>query len=126
MVVTMGPRKVLLADDDPSLRRLVAATLGTENFDLLQATDGPETVAIAQQEHPDLVLLDLNMPGMNGVEVCQVIKSDESLRDVKVMVLTASGNDEDRTRAREAGADDYFIKPFSPVALLDKIYDLFE
>jgi two-component system phosphate regulon response regulator PhoB len=119
-------RKVLLADDDPSLRRLVAATLGTESFTLLQAGDGTESLAIAQTEKPALVLLDLNMPGMNGLEVCGAIKQDASLAGTKVVMLTASGNSEDKERAMAAGADDYFVKPFSPVALLDKIYDLLD
>lgn len=119
-------RKILLADDDPSLRRLVAATLGTESFTLFQAGDGNESLAIAQAEKPALVLLDLNMPGMNGLEVCGAIKKDASLTGTKVVMLTASGNTEDKERAMAAGADDYFVKPFSPVALLDKIYDLLD
>jgi DNA-binding response OmpR family regulator len=119
-------RKVLLADDDPSLRKLVAMTLGTDNFTLFQAGDGDETLAITQVERPELVLLDLNMPRLSGLEVCAAIKSDERLRDTKIVMLTASGNCEDRERAMALGADDYFLKPFSPVALLDRIYDLLD
>jgi DNA-binding response OmpR family regulator len=122
----MHSRKVLLADDDPSLRQLVAMTLGTDSFTLFQAGDGEESLAITRAEHPELVLLDLNMPGLSGLEVCGAIKRDESLRDTKVVMLTASGNFEDRERAMALGADDYFVKPFSPVALLDKIYDLLD
>jgi DNA-binding response OmpR family regulator len=122
----MHSRKVLLADDDPSLRQLVAMTLGTESFTLFQAGDGEESLAIAQIERPELVLLDLNMPGLGGLDVCAAIKADERLRNTKVIVLTASGNFEDRERALALGADDYFVKPFSPVALLDKIYDLLD
>jgi DNA-binding response OmpR family regulator len=119
-------RKVLLADDDPSLRQLVAMTLGTESFTLFQAGDGEESLAITRLERPELVLLDINMPGLSGLEVCGAIKSDERLRETKVVMLTASGNNEDRERAMALGADDYFVKPFSPVALLDKIYDLLD
>lgn len=122
----MHHRKVLLADDDPSLRQLVAMTLGTESFTLFQAGDGAESLAIAQAEQPALVLLDLNMPGMTGLEVCGAIKSDARLNGTKVVMLTASGNSEDKERALALGADDYFVKPFSPVALLDKIYDLLD
>ena len=122
----MHGRKVLLADDDPSLRQLVAMTLGTESFMLFQAGDGDESLAITRIERPELVLLDLNMPGMNGLEVCAAIKSDESLGNTKVVVLTASGNYEDREKALSLGADEYFVKPFSPVALLDKIYELLD
>ena len=117
---------MLLADDDPSLRQLVAMTLGTESFTLLQAGDGDESLAITRLERPELVLLDINMPGLSGLEVCGAIKGDERLRDTKVVMLTASGNFEDRERAMALGADDYFVKPFSPVALLDKIYDLLD
>lgn len=115
---------VLLADDDPGLRRLVAATLGSEDFHLLQAADGEQALEVARTQHPNLILLDINMPGPSGLEVCQTLKQDPSTHDIKIVMLTASGSDADKERAVAAQADDYFIKPFSPVALLDKIYDL--
>lgn len=116
--------KVLLADDDPGLRRLVATTLGTDDFDLLHAADGEETLTVTRAEHPDIILLDINMPKRNGLDVCRIVKSDPALSDIKVVMLTASGTEVDRNRAFETSADDYFIKPFSPVALLNKIYAL--
>ena len=119
-------RKVLLADDDPRLRELVAMTLGLESFTLLQCGDGDESLAIIQLERPDIVLLDLNMPGMSGLDVCAVVKRDERLCTTKVVVLTGSDRPEDREQAMALGADDYFVKPFSPVALLDKIYELLD
>ncbi|HYU18247.1 MAG TPA: response regulator [Chloroflexota bacterium] len=120
----MSKRTVLLADDDPGLRRLVGATLGTEYFELLAAGDGEETLSIARTVHPELILLDINMPGRNGLDVCRLLKQDPSTADIKIVILTASGNDSDRVEAVEAEADDYFVKPFSPVALLDKVYAL--
>ena len=119
-------RRVLLADDDPGLRRLICTTLGTEDFDLLQAVDGEEALQIARQQHPELVLLDVNMPKLNGFEVCRHLKSEPETSGIKVVMLTARGGDVDRARGREAGADDYFIKPFSPVQLLNKVYALLE
>jgi two-component system, OmpR family, phosphate regulon response regulator PhoB len=119
-------RRVLLADDDPGLRRLIGTTLGTEDFDLLQAVDGEEALQIARQQHPELVLLDVNMPKLNGFEVCRHLKSEPETSGIKVVMLTARGGDVDRARGREAGADDYFIKPFSPVQLLNKVYALLE
>jgi DNA-binding response OmpR family regulator len=116
--------RVLLADDDPALRRLIGATLGSEDFDLLQAIDGEEALRVARGEHPALVLLDVNMPRLDGFEVCHQLKSDPATADIKVVMLTARGADVDRVRAREAGADEYFIKPFSPVQLLNKVYAL--
>jgi DNA-binding response OmpR family regulator len=120
----MTKRTVLLADDDVKIRSLVAATLGTENFDLLTAGDGAETLARAREEKPELILLDINMPRMSGLEVCRALKADPSTEHMKIVMLTASGSDADRANAFEASADDYFIKPFSPIALLDKVYEL--
>jgi DNA-binding response OmpR family regulator len=119
-------RRVLLADDDPGLRRLIGTTLGTDDFDLLQAVDGEEALRIAQQQRPALVLLDVNMPKLDGFEVCRQIKGQPETSGIKVVMLTARGADVDRARGREAGADDYFIKPFSPVQLLNKVYALLE
>jgi DNA-binding response OmpR family regulator len=120
----MNKRTVLLADDDPGLRRLVGATLGSEHFHLLSAADGEETLAVARDSLPALILLDINMPKKNGLEVCRLLKDDPGTAHIKIVMLTASGSDIDRTRAFEASADDYFVKPFSPIALLDKVYAL--
>jgi DNA-binding response OmpR family regulator len=120
----MNKRTVLLADDDPGLRRLVGATLGSEHFHLLSASDGEETLTMARELRPSLILLDINMPRKNGLEVCRLLKADPTTSDIKIVMLTASGSESDRTRAFEAAADDYFVKPFSPIALLDKVYAL--
>ena len=117
-------RRVLLADDDPGLRRLIGTTLGTEDFDLLQAVDGEEALQIARQQHPELVLLDVNMPKLDGFEVCRHLKSEPATSGIKVVMLTARSEEVDRARGREAGADEYFTKPFSPVQLLNKVYAL--
>lgn len=120
----MSKYKVLLADDDPGLRKLVGTTLGTEDFLLYHASDGEETLRIARAERPDIILLDINMPGKNGLEVCREIKTGADTDGIKVIMLTASGSEADKTGASAARADDYFVKPFSPVALLNKIYEL--
>jgi DNA-binding response OmpR family regulator len=120
----MVKRKVLLADDDPGLRRLVGTTLGTDDFELLHASDGEEAIQVAQAEKPALILLDVNMPKKNGFEVCRILKLDPETTSIKIVMLTARGNDADRAAGRDAGADEYFIKPFSPVQLLDKVYAL--
>lgn len=116
--------RVLLADDDSGLRRLVSATLGSADFELLQAIDGEEALQLARSSSPDLVLLDVNMPRLDGFEVCRALKRDPATADIKVVMLTARGAETDRARAREAGADDYFVKPFSPVQLLNRVYAL--
>ena len=122
----MSKRKILLADDDPGLRRLVGTTLGTEDFDLYHAADGDEAINVAREQLPVLILLDVNMPKKNGFEVCRILKADPDTSSIKVVMLTARGNEADRAQGREAGADEYFIKPFSPVQLLDKVYALLE
>ena len=120
----MSKYKVLLADDDSGLRKLVGTTLGTDDFQLYHAADGEETLVVAQAERPDIILLDINMPKKNGLEVCRQLKGQSDTASIKIVMLTASGSDADRVIATEAHADDYFVKPFSPVALLNKIYDL--
>jgi two-component system phosphate regulon response regulator PhoB len=121
-----GKRRVLLADDDEALRRLISTTLGTDDFDLVQAVDGEQALALTRSEHPELVLLDINMPKLDGFEVCRQIKASPETAGIRVVMLTARGADVDRARGREAGADDYFIKPFSPIQLLNKVYALLE
>jgi two-component system, OmpR family, phosphate regulon response regulator PhoB len=121
-----GKRRVLVADDDAALRRLIITTLSSSDFELLQAVDGEDAVRIAREQHPVLVLLDVNMPKLDGFEVCRLLKADPSTCGIKVVMLTARGADPDRARGRELGADDYFIKPFSPVQLLNKVYALLE
>lgn len=120
----MPRRRVLLADDDPALRRLIGTTLGSGDFEVLQAVDGEEALRMAQQQLPELVLLDVNMPKRDGFEVCRLLKREPQTRDIKVVMLTARTTDADRARARDVGADDYFVKPFSPVQLLNKVYAL--
>jgi DNA-binding response OmpR family regulator len=119
-------RRILLADDDQSLRRLISTTLGTDDFEVFQAVDGEQALSLARTEHPELVLLDINMPKLDGFEVCRELRAAPETAGIKVVMLTARGADVDRARAREAGADDYFSKPFSPIQLLNKVYALLE
>jgi DNA-binding response OmpR family regulator len=105
---------------------LIGTTLGTEDFDVLHAVDGEEALRIARLQRPELVLLDVNMPKLDGFQVCRSLKTDPETSGIKVVMITARGTDVDRARGREAGADDYFIKPFSPIQLLNKVYALLE
>ncbi|MEK7848902.1 MAG: response regulator [Chloroflexota bacterium] len=113
-------KKVLMVDDDPRLRALVAATLGHE-YVLLEASDGEQGLRLARQEAPDVVLLDVLMPGLNGIEVCRRLKNDSTTSHIKVIMLTGLDSDKDQDEAFRAGADDYFVKPFSPRKLLSKL-----
>ena len=110
--------KVLIADDDADLRELIAFTLGQAGYLVLKAADGPAAVQLFEHESPDLVLLDINMPGMNGFQVCEAIRRRSQ---VPVMMLTVRGEEEDLVRALGLGADDYLNKPFSPRTLLARL-----
>jgi|ERR1700683_344406 DNA-binding response OmpR family regulator len=107
--------KVLIADDDADLRELIAFTLTQAGYFVLKAGDGPAALRLFTQEAADLVVLDINMPGMSGFEVCEAIRRDSR---VPVMMLTVRGEEEDLVRALGLGADDYLTKPFSPRTLL--------
>ena len=116
-----GAHKILLVDDDDMVRDLVAATLKGGDYQLLQASDGGKGLELAREHQPDLVFLDVNMPVMDGVSVCAAIKADPTTRTTIVIMLTALGQEVDKDRARRAGADGYFTKPFSPLSLLRRV-----
>ena len=116
-------KKILLVDDDPRMRALMRATLG-DDFELDEAGDGKEALTHVQSDPPDLILLDVIMPGMDGLETCALLKRDPKTNSIPVVILTGQGSQLDVRQGKEAGADDYFIKPFSPTALLDKVYEV--
>ena len=115
-------RKVLLADDEEAVLALVEATLdGDGRYRIILASNGEEAVRVAVREQPDLLFLDVLMPGMDGYEVCRLLKGKTVTAQIKVIMLTALAQDFERRKAMEAGADEYFTKPFSPTALLKKV-----
>jgi DNA-binding response OmpR family regulator len=110
--------KILVADDDPDLLDLVAYALSQTGYLVVKASDGTEALAGFEAEAPDMVILDINMPGMTGFEVCSAIRGRST---VPVMMLTARGEEQDLVRALDLGADDYLTKPFSPRTLLARV-----
>lgn len=110
--------KVLVADDDADLRDLIAFTLGQAGYLVIKAGDGPTALKRFEEEGPDLIVLDINMPGLSGFQVCEAIRRRSR---VPVMMLTVRGEEEDLVRALGLGADDYLNKPFSPRTLLARI-----
>ncbi|MGH2811089.1 MAG: response regulator transcription factor [Actinomycetota bacterium] len=118
-------KKLLIADDDAGIRSLVHMTLEADEFEILEAEDGERALEIARAQQPQMVLLDVMMPGMSGFEVCAALKSDPQTAGITVVMLTAKSGEQDRTQGEAAGADDYFTKPFSPVALLTKVDEVF-
>ncbi|MEO6185213.1 MAG: response regulator transcription factor [Steroidobacteraceae bacterium] len=110
--------KILVADDDPDLLDLVAYALSQTGYLVVKASDGTAALANFEAEAPDMVILDINMPGMTGFEVCSAIRGRST---VPVMMLTARGEEQDLVRALDLGADDYLTKPFSPRTLLARV-----
>jgi len=110
--------KILVADDDRDLLELVAFMLTQDGYLPLKAGDGPSALSIFAAESPDLLILDINMPGLSGFQVCEAVRRTSR---VPVMVLTVRGEEEDLVRALELGADDYLNKPFSPRTLLARV-----
>jgi DNA-binding response OmpR family regulator len=113
--------KLLIADDETSIRGLVRVTLEGEGFDIFEAADGEAAMEIARTQHPTLILLDVMMPRLDGLEVCRRLKGDPATKDIVIVLLTAMAQDTDRERGQSAGADDYLTKPFSPLALLKMV-----
>ncbi len=110
--------KILSADDDKDLLALIAFTLSQAGYLVVKAGDGPSAIKAFEAEAPDLVILDINMPGASGFQVCEAVRAKSR---VPVMMLTVRGEEEDLVRALELGADDYLTKPFSPRTLLARV-----
>ena len=115
------PKTVLVADVESMLRRLVRATLRDRRLRILEAATGDETLALAQHEHPDLVLLDVGLPGLDGYAVCRALKADPATAGIKVVMLTARAQRQDIEQGAAVGADAYITKPFSPQRLLGEV-----
>jgi two-component system, OmpR family, phosphate regulon response regulator PhoB len=115
-------KRVLIVEDQSDIRKLIRMTLEFEAYEIHEASDGATGLRMARAVLPSIVLLDVMMPGeMDGLQVCQAIKADAKLRDVKVVLLTARGQARDQEAGRAAGADEYLVKPFSPLQLIDTI-----
>jgi two-component system phosphate regulon response regulator PhoB len=108
------PPKILVVDDEPDILDVLRYNLEKADFEVLTAQDGERALEIARSERPALVVLDLMLPGMEGEEVCRLLKQDEATRSIPVLMLTAKGQEVDRIVGLELGADDYVVKPFSP------------
>jgi DNA-binding response OmpR family regulator len=115
---------VLVADDEPNIVISLEFLMKREGYRVLVARDGNETLAAIRREKPDLVLLDVMMPGKTGFEVCQAVRADESLAAVKILMLTAKGRDTDLAQGLGLGADGYMTKPFATKELAERVRQL--
>jgi DNA-binding response OmpR family regulator len=115
-----GPRhKVLVVDDEPFICRSLSFVLRKDDYDVFEARNGEEAIAAIRAEKPDLVFLDVMMPKINGFEVTRLVRADAQLDHVRIVLLTAKGQDADRETGEQAGANEYMTKPFSPTKILE-------
>ena len=113
--------KILLVEDHEDNRRIVRDLIGVTGYELVEAVSGEDGVAMAEAEHPDLILMDIQLPGIDGYETTRRIKANPALAHITIIAVTSYALSGDEVKAREAGCDDYVTKPFSPRALLAKI-----
>lgn len=115
-------KKILIVDDEPHIRLLLEQTLEElEDYDVefFSADNGEKALALIEEERPDLVFLDVMMPKMNGFDVCRTVKHDLGMDDVYIIILTAKGQEYDKEKGREMGANRYITKPFNPDEIMD-------
>ncbi len=117
----MRRAKILIVDDDPDILDILKLTLDGENYDVIQAANGEDALKLVQAKSPNLLILDYNMPRMNGKEICQKVKKDLLLQHLPIIMLTGKGEVVDKVQGIDAGADDYIVKPFEPKELLARI-----
>jgi two-component system phosphate regulon response regulator PhoB len=114
---------VLLAEDDPDVRDMIERKLRGDDMDVIAVSDGVAALHAAKTMRPDLVLLDVMMPGMTGLQICHELRSNVATNNLPVMLITARARAEDIQTGYDAGADDYIVKPFSPRDLVTRIRD---
>lgn len=117
-------KKILVAEDSPTILGMLAAILEGAGYTAIKASDGQEALDLAKSQKPDLILLDLMLPKIDGYRVCGMLKFDKHFSSVPIVILTARAGDEDKAMAGEVKADAYITKPFEPDTLLAKIKEL--
>jgi CheY-like chemotaxis protein len=115
------PATVLIIDDEIHMRRLTARMLELAGYSIIEAASGHQALALIQETRPDLITCDIAMPGMNGLEVLEILKSQPETAEIPVIMLTAVGDEKDAARATHLGAADYITKPFSSTNLVETI-----
>lgn len=116
-----NPWKVMIVDDDPTVHKLITKKLTAENYEVRSVFESPKAIDIIKQAQPDLVILDLMMPHMSGIEICRAMKQDHETSHILVLILSAKETQDDRIRGLQLGADDYISKPFHLATLTRKI-----
>ena len=121
--------KILITDDDPLMRMLLKETLEKledKGVELLAVDNGEEAIEIVRTEKPDLIILDVMMPGMNGFEVCDIVKNELGMKEVYILMLTANVQGFDKQKYKDVGADNFMTKPFNPDEIIKKAAGILE
>ncbi len=119
-------KKIVICDDEPFILESVKHVVTREGYEAITAEDGLKGIELVQKEIPDLVILDVMMPGKTGYEVCKIIKDDSKTKDIFVIILTARGQELDEKLGLDAGADEYMTKPFSPRKLRQRLHEILD
>jgi len=117
----MNKKRILVVDDEADVAKVIQIRLTANGYEVLSACDGPEGLELAQKEKPDLILLDILMPDMDGFQTLEKLKRDSQTKSIPVIMLTAQSQLNDVTKATNLGAEDYIVKPFDSIAMLVKI-----
>ena len=120
----MQKGKILVVDDEVYILHILDFSLGAEGFEVITANNGELAVGKAKEEKPDLIVLDIMMPVLDGYETLKKLKADAQTKDIPVILLTAKGRDVDKRMGFEVGATDYIVKPFSPSRLIERISEI--
>lgn len=120
----MTTKKILVVDDEPDISKLIKARMESAGYSVFTAFDGAEALKAVKENMPDLILLDVMLPKMDGYQVCRLLKFDEKSKHIPIIMLTARAGESDKEKSVEAGADAYLTKPFQTEELLSKISSL--
>lgn len=118
-------KKILIADDEPDILEILEFNLSAEGYEVTLAKNGDEAIEMAKKNSPDLIILDIMMPGKTGIEVCNILRMNPAFKDTLIIFLTAMSDESTEIKGLETGADDYLTKPVSPKVLLSKVSSLF-
>lgn len=120
----MRKAKILVVDDEVNITQILEFSMGAEGYEVITASNGEEAIDKARKEQPDLIILDIMMPRIDGYEACRILKANPITKNIPVVLLTAKGRDIDKRLGYEVGATDYIVKPFSPNKLIERINEL--
>ncbi len=120
----MKKGKILVVDDEVNITQILEFSIGSEGYEVITAANGEEAIDKARREQPDLIILDIMMPKIDGYEACRILKTNPLTKNIPVVLLTAKGRDIDKRLGYEVGATDYIVKPFSPNKLIERIHEL--